>query len=34
MVVKRNSNTYKNGDISAIGWNSAAFNFRDFVVKS
>lgn len=34
MVEKRNSNTYKNGDISAIGRNSAQFVFRDFVTKS
>jgi len=34
MAIKRASNTYKNGDISAIGWNSVAFIFRDFVTKS
>lgn len=34
MAIKRASNTYKNGDVDAIGWNSAAFIQRDFVTKS
>jgi hypothetical protein len=34
MATKKNCNSYKNGDISAIGWNSAAFVYRNFVTKS
>jgi hypothetical protein len=34
MVKKVNSNTYENGDVSAIGGNSVAFVNTKFVAKS
>jgi len=34
MVKKINSNTYDNGDVTAIGGNSVTFAFRDFVTKT
>jgi len=34
MVRKVNSNTYENGDVSAIGGNSVVFKYRDFVAKT